>query len=221
VQNPRRFTKELRASVGHHLVWLPGAPISVGTVVLQDNGIYKIIDHISERGVHFKVKPAKSLDIRFASKGVATATGQAGGQVTVKQLRGNAEASLRYTFQRENSFVLNAARCKGIQMARPLAVAQQIGALASIKWRYLKYFIVCRVYSAQSMVLLANRTRRSQVEFRGAAETLKGVFDGKVNSSVSYRKSGSMALEILGNEGGPIAMEVFRIRRTNGHVVID
>jgi hypothetical protein len=56
---------------------------------------------------------------------------------------------------------------------------------------------------------------RSRIQ--SAAETLKGVFDGKVNSSVSYKKNGYMALEILGNEGGLIAMAMFRIGRINGY----
>ena len=220
MQNPKRFARELRKNLGFHPVWLPGLDISVGTVVIKDDGVYKPIDHVSSRGIAVASKPTKAIDIRFETKGVRTFASRAGGNIDTSNLKGPLEAKLSFEFSREDSFVLNATRCRGRRMTSPLSVARAIMDTRSTKWRFYRWFIVSRVYSAKQMVFLANRSKNAMIEFSGAGSHLGNVFNGNVHASLHISKRGSMGLEILGNEGGPVVMEVFRLNK-GGVIQID
>jgi hypothetical protein len=81
------------------------------------------------------------------------------------------------------------------------------------KWKHKDWFVISEVYRVDSFVLLANETGEKEIKIKGNVGTVSTFLRGSVTPEVKISSLAGMGLKIVGKQSGPIAVELFRVKK--------
>ena len=206
---PQRYGKRIRQLIGAVAVWQPGLPVPLGAVMEKEDGRFKEVDQLSTFTDVMKSSPHLERSLDLVSQGVRQIIVQAGAELpSAANLDLTAEASLKYQFSREYSYVLKAPTLKGEHITNLNRIAAELKGHSN--WNHKRFYLVYEVYDANQFSFVGNEKHTGAFELTGKGSAILGFLTA--GASAGLTKSGSAQVEILGR-GGSLAMGLVRIGR--------
>ncbi|NIM01173.1 MAG: hypothetical protein GTN89_10060 [Acidobacteria bacterium] len=208
---PRKYDRRIRRVLGLRAVWQPGAVIDLGDVVTLRRGIFVPVEALSDFGVRFRRKRAKTAELTLNSQGVSETLFQAGREVDgAGDLEPNVKAALEIRFERDNAYYLRTPRLVSTAMDNVGAVGRAVARLP--EWDFSRNYVVWKVLLAEQFTFIGSRRRNRTIEFSGSGKAVGRLLTSGLSTGVTRSSSRKLDLEIIGT-GGPIAIGVTRVRR--------
>lgn len=216
------YEKTIKRELLAHGAWLPVTnTLKVGDYGFFEGGVFRSIGNINNKYPEIKldITEGPTTKIDFSSEGTKTIKLDAqGNMVDSFAALGNAKASLKFQFSKENSVVIkiNEIAVKQLQNMDEVAIT-----LASKKDWKRKYKVVSAVYNGKDCLVICSREAGSDVQIGANADILKNVEAGKAEGSFEMSSSKSGLFNSVG-EAGVIALRLFKVNwRGNISVLSD
>jgi hypothetical protein len=210
---PERYTSEVKTNLGLRAVWPPGCNWEIGDYVVKQRGYFFNIGNIGPNfGIPIRQSKEESQELQFMTDRVDVTMIEAG--AVVKEFSSNldVEAKLELKFNGQFSFYLHSQPGETLIMEN----LNRVGNLLSTKipdWNYKKWFVISKVYGSGSFILLANRRKKNTITVKGRVGPLVDFLKASVSPEVQIRNLSKMGLKIVGNESGPVVVELFRVNK--------
>ena len=205
---PKNYGSRLRSSLGAIAVWLPGSPVRIGSIMVRDDGQYRLASHLDEftSNMQFAVHQDKSLDL--VSKGTRQRLFQAGVELpSTAKLDLTAEATIKFEFDKSFEYVLKAPTLKGQHITNMLQIANSVGAAPG--WQHNRFYIVYELYEAEQFTFLGTQSSKREFEFSGKGAGILGLLTA--GAAVGLQSTGDVEVKILG-QGGALAIGLVRVK---------
>ena len=144
---PRDYNKALHQQANFYAAWFPiTMPFRIGDYGLIQNGVFQKIGHLDQLkddgfDVDIQTKEGKPTSLDFLSEGAKMIKVVAGAEVP-ELPAANVSASVKFKFEKENSFVLKAAEIKVEQMENIDQVVRKLAVLRRNKKRSHRNIVV-------------------------------------------------------------------------------
>jgi hypothetical protein len=212
---PAKFDKALRQKLGARAVWLPGSPLTVGSIMMVDKKVLKLVDHVSSFGVQIQSSQSSegTLSLRSSKTKATIIQGSANYGDDTTQLDLSAKARLEISFSSATEFFLASGAVQCTAITNMLAVGKAIAKSAG--WTgedYDNFYIVHEAYVAPSYTLLGSEKKASSIKFDGTGAAVVNFL--KVGANIGLTSSGSTELNVSG--AGALAINLFRVTKTGG-----
>ncbi len=199
-------------------VWPPASTWELGDIIIKQKGIFYKTGNIAEDySVSFKqdTKEGPALKINFNTSKIKISRIKP--KVAVRDITQNmeVEATLDLSFEGEYSIFMRSEPANSRTMSGKNMVSTKI-ANSVYQWRHTNWYVVSAVYESESFFLLANKKKYNRVEISGTVGSLLKFMEGAVSPSVQFKGLTGMET-VLGTDSGPIAVELFRIKK-NGDI---
>ncbi len=213
---PKEYNKALHQHANFYAAWFPVTmPYQVGDYGLIQNGVFQKIGHLDQLksdgfNVDIQVADGPPTSIDFLSEGAKMVKIVAGAEVP--QLpAANIEASVKFKFEKENSFALKASEIRVKMMQNAHEVAKSLAVLRrNKKWSH-QYRVVSATYTGQNCLVLLSRESGTEVGFDGEASALKQLELGKITLKPSVSFSNDTVLKSIGDTG-VIGLNLFKLK---------
>lgn len=213
------FNSAIRDNLAAYSAWMPIVnTFQIGEFGVFKEGVFQSLGNVKDKypDINLKVESGKAADIDFTSSGTKTFRLDASGKAvdSFAQL-GNAEASLKIVFERENSSVIKAKFSRwSLRIFRTLHLFLQ-----KENWRN-KFSVVSKVYSGEKCVIICSREAGTEVELKASADILKQIEAGQVQGGVEFKSNKESAFNAIG-ESGVVALGLFKLNIFNTVKVLD
>ncbi|NIM90166.1 MAG: hypothetical protein GTO17_04380 [Candidatus Aminicenantes bacterium] len=210
---PKKYTVALKRYTGLRAVWPPTSKWKLGDYVVRDRGFFHRIGNITtDFGIDAESSEGPPLEIHFQTSKVYITKIEAGAKVDEFTDNLGAEAKLKLKFKGNYSFFMHSKPAVSAAIDAKSQLGSQIADKIE-KWRHKDWFVISEVYRVDSFVLLANETREKDIEIKGNVGTVTTFLRGSVAPEVRISSLAGMGLKIVGNQSGPIAIELFRVKK--------
>lgn len=216
-ETPKKYTVALKRYTGFRAVWPPTSKWKLGDYVVRDRGFFHKIGNITKDfGINVDYSDGPPLEIHFQTSRIYLTKIEAG--VNVKEFSNNigAEAELKLKFKGNYSFFMHSKPAVSATIDAKGQLGSKIAENVE-KWKHKNWFVISEVYRAHSFVLLANETGEKEIKIKGDVGTVTTFLKGSVTPAVTISGLTGMGLKIVGNQSGPIAVELFRVKK-NGDI---
>lgn len=221
---PRDYNKALHRHANFHAAWFPiTVPHRIGDYGLIQNGVFQKIGHLDQLkddgfDVPIETREGNPTTLDFLSEGAKMVRVVAGVEVPELPVA-NVNASVKFKFEKENSFVLKAAEIKVEQMDNIDQVARKLAVLRrEKKWSH-RNKVVSATYTGQQCLVLLSSERGTEVGFEGEASALKQLEMGKITLKPQVTFSSDTILRSIGDTG-VIGIGLFKLRMLNSAINI-
>ena len=199
--------KELQA----HAAWLPVTnTLKVGDYGFFEGGVFRSIGNLSAKypELELKIEQGPSTKIDFTSKGTKTFKLNANGEATDSFARlGDAKASLKFEFTKENSVVVKIKEITVDQLQNIEEVSDYL--VSKGGWKK-KYKVISAAYTGKECLVVCAREAGTEIQISGSANLLKAVESGKADAGLEISSSKSSAFNSVG-ESGVVALRMFKL----------
>lgn len=204
------FRKVIKKELEMHATWFPITDkFEVGDYGVINNGSFKRLGNLKKKypNIPLEVEPGNSASINFTSEGVSsTKLNVDGSGINSFSELGNVQAKLRFTFNRDNSFVVKTS-LSSMELKNIDEVATELAKQPS--WNRNRK-IISKVYNGeQSVVVLANEAG-TEFELSATAEILAKVEGGKAEAGITTQFTKKNGLDMVGDTGA-LALQFFKI----------
>ncbi len=207
----KSYEKAIKKELSAHGAWFPITnTIKVGDYGFFDGGVFRSIGNIGDKypNITMKIVEGPPAKIDFSSEGTRTTKlDAAGNAIESFAALGNAEASLKFNFSRENSVVIKIDEIKVEQLQNLEEVA--IGLAAKKDWKK-RYKVVSAAYSGKDCLVICARESDSDFKISGKANLLKALEGGKASGAFETSSSKSSTFHTVG-EKGVMALRLFKL----------
>ncbi len=219
---PKDYNKALHQHANFYAAWFPiTMPYQIGDYGLFQNGVFQKIGHLTQLksdgfDVAIQTEEGKPTSIDFLSEGAKMIKVVAGAEVP--QLpAANVGATVKFKFEKENSFVLKASEIQVTQMQNAHQIAQKLAELRrNKKWSH-RYKVVSATFTGQNCLILLSSERGTEVGFDGEASALKQLEMGKITLKPSVSFSSDTILRSIG-ETGVIGLSLFKLKLLGSNI---
>ena len=219
---PNDYNKALHKHANFYAAWFPVTmPYRVGDYGLIQNGVFQKIGHLDQLkddgfDVPIQTKEGNPTSLDFLSEGAKIVKIVAGAEVP-NLPAANVNATVKFKFEKENSFVLKAAEIKVEQMENIDQVARKLAELRrNKKWSHRNKVISATFTGQQCLVLLSSK-RGTEVAFEGEASAMQQLEMGKITIKPAVTFSSDTILRSIG-ESGVIGISLFKLRMLNNNL---
>lgn len=199
--------KELRA----HAAWLPVTnTLKVGDYGFFEGGVFRSIGNLTDKypELSLKVEEGPNTKIDFTSEGTKAIKLNANGEATDSFARlGDAKASLKYEFTKENSVVVKIKEIGVNQLQNIEEVSDFL--VSKGDWKK-KYKVISATYSGNDCLVVCAREAGTEFQISGSANLLKAVESGKADAGLEISSSKSSTFNSVG-ESGVVALRMFKL----------
>ena len=217
----RDYAKFLDKEFGLRPVWPPTTPIVPGDYGDIEDGVFRKLGNVTEDfGISCPVMTKQTnFDIDCQSRDTRVTTFDKNGQVKALTDDLSGKATIRIDFKKEDSFFLRASDLKSNALKSINKLSWAIKERTSARqWNHIQWKVVSTVYEAPSVIILGSKSEEASIYFKGSAQALIKVFEGKVESGVQISGTSNTNLKVLG-DAGPVLLRLFRVR-VNGSPVL-
>lgn len=211
---PAKLNKIMKRELVANVAWIPIAnTFALGDYGLFQGGVFQKLGNIAEYGVEGTPvdSPDVSLDFASSSTKVARFVGGMGVNV-IPQGVTDAEAEIRFGFEKERSFLLKAATVHVEETQDVQRIANELAAQDA--WRH-KWWVVRKTFRAHDAAVYSTLTANTTLTVHGRADALKAFEIGDVRLGVDVSTDKELGLEFTGAEG-VVALNLFRVRAHGG-----
>ena len=211
----KNFDKAIRKELTAQAAWFPITnTFKIGDYGFFEGGVFRSIGNIKDKypDITLESEDGPSSKINFTSDGTKTIKFDAQGNVVNSfAALGNADASLRFSFNEANSSVIK-ANITSSQLKNIEEVAIKLAGKDS--WKK-KFKVVSSVYKASNCVIICSREAGTEFSIGAKANVLKEIEIGEVSGGFEINSSRDSVFETIG-ESGIIALRLFQLGWLNG-----
>lgn len=207
----RNYEKAIKKELSAHGAWFPIInTYKVGDFGFFEGGVFRSVGNIKDKysDIDLNIAKGPSAKVNFSSDGTSTLKFDAEGNTvgSFAQL-GDAEASLKFKFSKENSVVLKANEVTLEQLQNIEEVATFLGAQNS--WKR-KYKVVSHTYTGANCIVICARESGSEFSINAKADILSDIEGGKADAGFETSSSNSSTYNSVG-ETGVLALRFFKL----------
>src|SRR4030095_9365239 len=183
------FNNAIHTQLAAYAEWMPIVnTFKIGEFGIFKDGVFQSLGNIKDKypEINFKTENGSPADIDFSSTGTKTFKLDANGKTVASFASlGNAEATLKIVFEKEDSCVIKAKFT-----SEELKNIDDIASLLAKKkdWRN-KFSVVSRTYIGEKCVIVCSREAGTEVELKASADILQQVEAGKVQAGVDFKSN--------------------------------
>ena len=207
----KSYEKAIRKELSAHAAWLPVTnTIKIGDFGFFDGGVFRSMGNIKDKyqEIALKVQAGPPAKIDFSSEGTKAVKLNAAGEVTDSFARlGDASASLKFEFNKENSVVIKVGEIRVDQLQNIEEVALELAAKKN--WKK-KYKVVSATYTGKDCLVVCAREANTEFSISANADLLKEVETGKAEGGFETSASKSGTFNAIG-DSGVIALRMFKL----------
>ncbi|MCW5516168.1 hypothetical protein [Muriicola sp. Z0-33] len=211
----KSFQKAIKRELGTNAAWLPVSnTLKIGDYGFFEDGVFRSIGNITDKypGIELKIAIGSPTKINFTSEGTKTFKLDAGGNTTNSfEALGEANASLKFAFNKSDSVVVKASEVGVDQLQNIESVANVLASKSD--WKN-KFKVVSAAYTAKNCLIVCAREAGTEFAINANANILKEIDAGKVNGSIETTSSNNSTFESIG-ETGVIAIRLFKLNIFN------
>lgn len=213
---PKAYNRHLMDNLGLRAVWEPGSALPLGAIAARrEAGVFTQVADLAQHDIAFTQANSQKKKLSFESEGTSQRIIQAGAEVAPGQLKLDAQAELKLSFNGASQFMLKTDDLIGSKITNLEAIADKASKVPD--WDFDRLCIVTEVFVATSFSFLGTRTKSSEVSFAGKGSGILSFLTLGLN--LDLQKSGKASVEIIG-QGGPVAMVLARVKE-NGDPTFD
>lgn len=207
----KSYQKAMHKELRVHAAWLPVSnTFKVGDYGYFEGGVFRLAGNVATDYPELSliVENGPSTEMNFSSEGTTAVKLNANGETTDSFARlGDAEASLKFEFSKENSVVV---KIKEIDVEQLQNTKQVADYLASTGTWEKKYKIVSATYSGKDCLIICSREAGTEFKISGSANLLKAVDAGKAGAGLEISSSKSSAFSAVG-KSGVVGLRLFKL----------
>lgn len=212
----KNYQKAIKKELHAHGAWLPVAnTFKIGDYGYFEGGVFKLLGNINDKysDIDLNVEQGPPASINFTSEGTKTIKLDANGNaIKAFAALGNAEASLKFHFSKENAIVIKAKTLTVNQLQNIEAVANILA--SKDNWRR-KYKVISATYTGKTPLIVCSREANSEFTINAEANLLKEADLGNISAGLGHTSSTDSTTEFMGEEG-VIAISLFKISWIGG-----
>lgn len=208
------FNKAIDKELAAYAAWMPIVnTFKIGEFGIFRDGVFQSVGNIKDKypELNFKIEDGPPADIDFSSTGTKTFRLDANGNVVASFASlGNAEATLKIVFEKEDSCVIKAKFT-----CQQLKNIDEVASVLAKKgdWRN-KFSVVSKTYSGEKCVIICSREAGTEVALKASADLLKQVEAGKVQAGIEFNSNRESTFHAVG-ESGIVALSLFKLNIFN------
>ncbi len=215
----KQYTKELYSKFKYMAMWLPGKPISLGDIVVFDEGYYKRIGNIKDKGISFNIRHDKTAShVNYTSKGEVSVFFKAKGEPPppMSQLA-IAEAGFSVEMQKANATLFEALDTLSPSIENQIELGENILELyKNGKWE-LSHYVVTEILEAKSATILISNGANARIELSAKSNISPGgISIADVQAGLSTGYFSNMHTRIIAEEGLTPLFKASNVKRRFG-----
>jgi len=215
---PKKYSEAMKRHMNLRAVWPPASKWELGDIITKQRGFFYKTGNITEDySINFEQdkKKGPALKMNFNTSKIKISKIEP--SVVVKDITQNLniEASLELSFEGDYSIFMRSEPASSRTMSGKNMVSTKI-ANSVYQWRHTNWYVVSAVYESKAFFLLVNRKKHNKVKVSGTLGNLMKFLKGAVSPTVQFKGLTGMET-VLGTNSGPVAVELFRIKK-NGDI---
>ncbi|MDX1327140.1 MAG: hypothetical protein R3299_05495 [Arenibacter sp.] len=211
----RSYEKAIKKELGAHAAWLPVTnTLAVGDFGYFEGGVFRSLGNLKNKypEITLDIAPGPATKVNFTTQGTRVTRMGADGKTTDSfAALGDAEAALKFKFEKENSLVIKAEKVTVAQLQNIDEVALALAAKSN--WRK-KYKVVSAVYTGENCLIICAREAGSDFSIKGSAHILGAIEGGKAEGGFETSSSNASTYDVIG-ESGVVGVRLFKINLFN------
>jgi hypothetical protein len=204
------FNNAIHQQLRAYAAWIPIVnTYKIGDYGFFEGGVFQSIGNVKEKypEINLKIDSGAPAEIDFTSSNVRTLKLDASGNaVTSFAALGNAEASLKFVFEGDNSNLIKAELT-----SEELKNVDEVASVLANKreWRN-KFSVVSKIYKGEHCVIICSREAGTEVQINATADVLKQIEGGKVQGGFDLKTNKNSVFKAIG-ESGVVALSLFKL----------
>jgi len=211
------YSKEIYSNLRYRPTWLPGTPITLGSVGLIEGGIFRAITSLDKLDIPFEELIDTDRDsIDYSSSSGVSITFKAAGETNAKfEAIGSASAGVLIEFSRSGAVVLQFRGAANHRIADQPALYRKL--LHSIvigdeeKWQR-KWVVITEVVQSESATIVISNSSNSKLELE-ASGSIKPTSLVDLSGKLSVAKEFHVGTKIISESGLTPLYRGVRVKR--------
>ena len=205
---PDNYGKRLRSALKAVAVWLPGKPVSLGSIMAKEDNSFTELDQLSSFTDKMKSGKFQDINLNLVSSGTRQRLFQANAELpSTAALDLSAEASVKYEFSGAFEYVLKTPTLQGEHITNLNQIANAVR--NNPDWKHKEFYLVHEVYNSDQFSFVGTEKTKRTFEISGKGSAILSFLSAGASAGLS--KTGDVQVELLG-KGGSIAMGLVRIK---------